>query len=396
VANKAVLTIEVLVDAAKGAAGLDKASGKVGKFSSGISKASLPAAAGLAALGAAAISSADAAAEDAKSQAILATALKNSTGATDAGVAQTEDWISKTSEAAAVSDDVLRPALGTLARATGDVGESQEALALALDISAATGKDVESVSAALAKGYAGNTSALGRLVPGLDKATLATKDMDKITAELAKTTGGSAAAAADSAAGRVAGMKIAFDEAQESLGAALLPALSTGADLLADFAGWAQRNTKLLLIIAGVLGSVAGAVIALNFALKAYKAIQAAITAATKAWAAVQWVLNAAMSANPIGLVVLAVVALIAVIVLLWKKSSAFRRSRSGTRSSPRPRRSSPRSSSTSRPTRPSPWPRSRSCRRSRSPSGTRSSRPRPPCGRRSGPSCSARSTASR
>ena len=58
------------------------------------------------------------------------------------------------------------PALATLARATGDVAKSQQAMGIALDVSAATGKDLGSVTNALAKGYAGNTTSLGRLVPG--------------------------------------------------------------------------------------------------------------------------------------------------------------------------------------------------------------------------------------
>jgi phage-related protein len=45
-----------------------------------------------------------------------------------------------------------------------------------------------------------------------------------------------------------------------------------------------------------------------------------------KAWAGAQWLLNAAMTANPIGLVVLAIVALIAIFVLAWNKSDTFRR----------------------------------------------------------------------
>jgi phage-related protein len=55
------------------------------------------------------------------------------------------------------------------------------------------------------------------------------------------------------------------------------------------------------------------------------RAAKIASAAASKASAAAQWLLNAAMSANPIGLVVIAVIALIAVIVLLWKKSETFR-----------------------------------------------------------------------
>lgn len=45
----------------------------------------------------------------------------------------------------------------------------------------------------------------------------------------------------------------------------------------------------------------------------------------TKAMAAVQWALNAAMSANPIGLIIVAITALVAGLVVLYKKSETFR-----------------------------------------------------------------------
>lgn len=61
-------------------------------------------------------------------------------------------------------------------------------------------------------------------------------------------------------------------------------------------------------------------------AIVAHKAAQLAVAAASKAWAAAQWLLNAAMSANPIGLVLVAVAALVAAFVLAWKKSETFRR----------------------------------------------------------------------
>lgn len=57
----------------------------------------------------------------------------------------------------------------------------------------------------------------------------------------------------------------------------------------------------------------------------AQRVVMVAISAATKAWAAAQWLLNIAMTANPIGLVILGIVALIAIFVIAWKKSDTFR-----------------------------------------------------------------------
>ena len=61
-----------------------------------------------------------------------------------------------------------------------------------------------------------------------------------------------------------------------------------------------------------VLGYVLGLFVAWKAALLAVRGVMVAVSAVTKAWAAVQWVLNAAMSANPIGLVVIAIAGLIA------------------------------------------------------------------------------------
>ena len=52
---------------------------------------------------------------------------------------------------------------------------------------------------------------------------------------------------------------------------------------------------------------------------------QKTASAATKIWAATQWALNAAMSANPIGLIVAAIALLVAGIILAYKKSDTFR-----------------------------------------------------------------------
>ena len=59
-----------------------------------------------------------AAIEDEAAQLRLAASLKNVTGATDATIAATEDYILKTSLANGVTDDELRPSLDRLVRST--------------------------------------------------------------------------------------------------------------------------------------------------------------------------------------------------------------------------------------------------------------------------------------
>jgi hypothetical protein len=325
VAGSAILAIKILADAKQAQAGLKDAEGSASKWGSGLNKAAGVAAVGLAAVGGLMVSGAKAAAEDAQSQVILATALKNAAGASDKQIASTEEWISAQGRATGITDDELRPALANLVRATGDVGKAQKAATLAMDISTATGKDLESVSMALAKAYAGNTTSLGRLVPGLDKATLASKDMDAITAALAKQVGGSAAAAADTAAGQYKIFETQLAETKEGIGAALLPVLQQLTGIMQKVATWAANNTKVLTVLVGVFGSLAAIIVTVNAVTKAWAAIQAVVRGATLAWAAAQRLLNLALFSNPIGLVILAVVALVAVFVLAWKNSQTFR-----------------------------------------------------------------------
>ena len=166
-----------------------------------------------------------AAIEDEAAQLRLANALKNVTGATQAQISAVEEQILKTSLATGVADDQLRPALQRLAVATGDVNKSQDLLNLALDISAATGKSVESVSNALGKAYEGNTSALGRLGVGLSSAEIKTLGLEGTTKQLAETFGGAATVQANTFEGQIQRLKVGFDEAKESVGTALLPTL---------------------------------------------------------------------------------------------------------------------------------------------------------------------------
>jgi hypothetical protein len=164
---------------------------------------------------------AKAAVEDAKSMNILALAMENTGKATKGSVAQAEESIRKMSLQSAVADDVLRPAFQKLFIATGDVTKSNRFLQVALDASAATGKDLDSVTQAMAKSLAGQDTALLKLIPSLRGA------QDPL-AELEKTFKGAAEAAANT--DPFQRMNVIFGEIKESIGVALLPMLNNLAD----------------------------------------------------------------------------------------------------------------------------------------------------------------------
>jgi hypothetical protein len=166
-----------------------------------------------------------AAIEDEKAQTQLALALENATGATNAQIKATEQSILKMSLQTGVADDELRPALGRLVRSTGDITKAQDLLSTALDISAATGKPLETISNALGRAYDGNTTALGKLGIGLSAAELKSMSFEQVSGRLTTLFGGAAAANAETYAGKIARVQVAFDEAKETVGSALLPIL---------------------------------------------------------------------------------------------------------------------------------------------------------------------------
>jgi hypothetical protein len=232
-AGSRTLKLSILADVADLKKNLDTGSKEVEGFGGKLEKFGKVAAAAFAAAAAAAaayavklaVDGVKAAIEDEAAQNRLANALKNVTGATEAQISAVEKQILKTSLATGVADDQLRPALQRLATATGSVTQSQDLLNLALDISAATGKSVETVSNALGKAYEGNTGSLTRLGVGLSAAEIKTLGLEGTVKQLAETFGGAATVQANTFEGQIARLKVGFDEAKESVGAALLPTL---------------------------------------------------------------------------------------------------------------------------------------------------------------------------
>ena len=243
-----------------------KLEGASAKASFAMKKAALPAAAAIAGIGFALVGATKAAMEDQAEQVQLALALENVTGATDAQIKASEDMISKMSLASGVADSELRPALASLVRGTKDIEEANRALALAQDVAAGSGKDLATVSDAIAKAYGGNMKALGALSPEIKMMIKDGASLEDVMNVLGGSFGGASAAAAATAEGGMKRLGIALAETKESIGAALLPAVEAILPVLLKFAGWAQNNTKTLLIIAGAIAGVSAAVLIFNAA----------------------------------------------------------------------------------------------------------------------------------
>ena len=137
-----------------------------------------------------------------------------------------EAYISSLQSLYGVLDDELRPAFQQLLTATGSITKSQDALQTALNVSAATGKSLSEVSAALTRGFSGNTTGLSRLGAGISKATLKSGDMNKIMEELNAKFASQAAARLETFAGKMSLITVASADAKEIIGKGLVDALT--------------------------------------------------------------------------------------------------------------------------------------------------------------------------
>lgn len=130
-----------------------------------------------------------------------------------------------------------------------------------------------------------------------------------------------------------------LDGLRVQFGAQILPLLTAFTSLIRErlmpvilaVTGFFQAHKSVLALVAGAIGVLIiamGASAAITkihtIATNLHTAASMVAKAATSTWAAGQWLLNAAMEANPIGLVVLAIVALIAIIVLIATRTTWF------------------------------------------------------------------------
>lgn len=372
--KSAILTIKILTDASQSAKGIDEASGRLGKFQSGVSKVTpyaVAAGAALVAFGKSAVDSA--------SRTQQAMGAVDSVFGKQAGTIKS--WAADSASSVGLASSEYMEFASTIGAQLQNMGLS------AKDATAGTG-DLISLGADLAATFGGTTAdAVGALSAALRgeadpaeryglalnqtavKAELAKKGLDKLTGEAATTAkaqtilematkqaGGAVgqfARESDTAAGSAQIASAKWEDAKSALGEALLPAVTAVTTALASMAGWMSQNSTAVTIALGVVGGLVAVILTLNAALKVYNTFQAlgaaltarktaaqvtntaatvagtsaevAASSATKGLTVAQRALNAVMRANPVGIVITAIMLLIGGIVLLWNKNKGFR-----------------------------------------------------------------------
>lgn len=271
--------------------------------------------------------------------AVLASSLKN-VGITGSDAAEeAEKWITSTSEATGITKSDLIPSYSKLIQVTGSTEKAQKLLQTAMDASAGTHKSLGTVVDSVAKAYNGNVGALSRLGIETKNAQGKTESFNAVVSDMNKRFSGDTAAAADTAAGQMQRLSIQWDDMKEELGAKLLPVLvqlgtfmtEKVVPAIAGVFGYLDDHKTTAKVVAISIAALATAVTGLLIVAKvteAWKSITELLpkaAVATEETTAATTELDAAMDANPMGLMVVGLTALGAALVLAYQKSATFR-----------------------------------------------------------------------
>lgn len=303
------------------------------KFSYGMKKAFVPATAGLVALGAAGAKFVAAGEQAATSNARIRQ-IADSMGLFGEASDEVAEKLVKQAEATArltgvdqnqiKESQALLLTFGDIAKSADEVGGAfDRATQLTVDMAAAgfgsatdnakqLGKalndPIKGISA-LARSGVTFTDQEKEKIKTLVESGKLLEAQDMILGAIETQVGGTAEATANS----TDKMKVGFSQMSEQIGMALLPLVETVIPVIIGLFQFMADHTSLVIGLGIALGGVAVAIVAVNVAMKAY-------TAATMIAKAVTWLFNAALAANPIGLIIIAVAALVAIFVVLQKK----------------------------------------------------------------------------
>lgn len=345
-AGGAKLVVDIVTDASKASKGIDDAANKFGKFGTTMENLAAPAAGVLAGVTVLAAGTIDAASD-----------MQQAMGGVDAvfgeSASQVKKWASEASASVGLSAAEYASFASTVGAQLKNLGVPMEDVAgstdgliqLGADLAATYGGTTAEAVSALSSALRGEADPAERYGLALNQtavnAELAANGMGDLEGEaltaakaqaimsLATEQAGGAVGQfgreADTVAGQQQRMAAETKDAAAALGESLLPIISPIVGALADMAGWIKQNASWIMPLVGVVASLAAAIVVANAAMRAWSTIQAVARGVSIAYTAVQHALNAAMAANPIGLVVLAIVALVAAFIWLWNNVEGFR-----------------------------------------------------------------------
>jgi hypothetical protein len=309
-----------------------KAGGSIG----GVDKASRIATAGLLAMGAAFAGFAALGIKEAMEAETIMTKLNATLSAQGLNTAKTRKEIDELSGSfvqLGFDDEAAASSMQILIQTTGDLTKSKNLLGMAADLARAKTISLEAASQMLVRANMGAGKVFKQFGIVLDTTLPKAEATAKAMQELKEKLSGQAQKATETFAVQLQILKERFNNAAQAVGEVLIPYLKTLFDKINQGIEFVKRNSTAFQIFGGI-------VLVVTIALASYAVTLKVITAATKAYAFIQGVaktatmlltgqqiaLNGAMAVNPIGLVVMAVVALIGVLVILWNKSDTFRK----------------------------------------------------------------------
>jgi phage-related protein len=347
--GNAKVIIDILVNSRDSAREMDATASKFDSFGSTMKGLAAPAGIALGALGGLATGAIKAASDMQQASGGVDAVFKESAGTV-------HDWAKTSAQdvgLAGAEYQTLAAGIGgaltgmgvPLEKATSQTGDL---ILRAADLASVFGGDTAQATEALTSAFRGEYDSLQRLIPGISAAAVesemaaeaaagmsfASEDAAKANAIYTLAMDGSADAAgnfakeSDTVAGSQAIAQAKFKDTAAALGEQLLPAVTKVMELLSSFGTWISEHIPLVTAIAIAIGAMAAAVLLINAGMAVYAAAQTVATVAAAAWSvagtaatAVTTAFSAAVSflTGPLGLIILAIAAVIAIVVLLVK-----------------------------------------------------------------------------
>lgn len=298
------------------------------------------------------IESVKAAEQGEASQAALNAAVK-ATGQSVQKTADALDAAQSSARSYGFSNEDARTALAKLEIATGSTSKATSDLSAVMDLARFKHEDLATAAQTVARSMSGSTraasqlgiaivpvtthldalkAAYGGVTKNIPPAALAQAKLEdkmatgaKAVALMSEKLKGQAAAYRDTAAGGMAVFHAQLENLEESVGKVFIPILAQGTGLLAEFGDWMSKNTGTVKIALVALTALAGILMAVGVATRVWAAIQAVWAAGQAVVTAATWLWNAALDANPIGLVVLAIAGLVAALIYAYTHFTTFR-----------------------------------------------------------------------